>query len=594
MKNLNESSFLSVGIETDDDFSLIYENEKVLLQVKLEELSVPLAIEHVGENKILIGSTINKRLSTFLTYLKHYRNVESSEESATSKRLVSQDFEEVLLRFGFKNIDDVPRTWLIDTVPEGKVEEIVSLHILSWGISRGLLIDGDNCMRDFQLLAAKKRADRGFITKQEAIGLLHKHSKQIAIEHGYVSSIKREIILEKVESKISHAETLLKKKEYDRALESYTELANVLESEQIYIKCAAILHVLDQHDEAITYCNKALAIDPCLHYALAIKGSSLGEKGDYVLSLDFLKSANHYKPDDAVILYNLGVAYLRVDKVDQAIDYFEFSTCVDKKFGAPHLNLGVCLYNKGQFSAALEHIEICLLLEPGLPDALSQKGEIKRFYGEVEEAQELFARCLAEAPDNYIAGRGLAFCLLEKGDSLGVPMLIRNLSDQLNKLKVNESVGVLDIGWKRTLALSVKRIDESSYAVEYNNLTVFVSSYAKDTIAVGMLDLEVGRFPVVIKTYEKLDDYKNAVNFIMLGQDFDLVYFVSGSLTNHHDHCEVRIEFKHLVIHGETDRCDNEGFNSFKGCYDGYYMLLLQHGQTNKKKLFNLMGLEIN
>lgn len=596
MKNLNESSFLSMGIETDDDFTLIYEHGKIQSQVKLEELSLSLAIEHVGENKILIGSTINKSLSIFLSYLKHYRNVESSEESAASKQIVSQDFEEVLLRFGFKSVVDVPSTWLVDTVPEGKVEEIVGLHILSWGISRGLFIDGDNCMRDFQLLAAKKRADRGFITKQEAVGLLHKHSKQIAIEQGYVNSIgiKKEVILEKVESKISHAETLLKKKDYDRALKIYTELASVLESEQIYIKCAAILHILDQHDEAINYCNKALLIDPCLHYALAIKGSSLGEKGDYVLSLDFLKSANHYEPNDAVILYNLGVAYLRVDKVDQAIEYFEFSTCVDKKFGAPHLNLGVCLYNKGQFSAALEHIEICLLLEPGLPEALSQKGEIKRFYGEVEEAQELFSRCLAEAPDNYIAGRGLAFCLLEKGDPLGVLMLIRKLSDQLNKLEVNETVGVLDIGWKRTLALSVKRIDQASYAVEYNNLIIFVSGYAKDTIAVGTLDLGVGQFPVIIKSYEKLGDYKNAVNFIRLGQDFDLVYFVNGSLTNHHDHCEVRIEFKHLTIQGETDRCNNEGFNSFKGCYDGYYMLLLQHGETDQETLFNLIGLEIN
>jgi len=595
LKNLDNSGFLSVGIETDDDFTLIYEHEKLLLQVKLEELSLPLAIEHVGENKILIGSTINKKLSSFLTYLKHYRNFESSEESEASKTLVSQDFEDLLLKFGFTSALDVPRTWFVDTVPEGKVEEIVNLHIVSWGISKGLFIHGDNCMRDFQLLAAKKRAARGFITKQEAIALLHKHSKQIAIEQGYVNSIgiKKETILEKVETKITHAETLLREKDYDRALKSFTELAGVLESEQIYVKCAAILHILDQHDEAITYCNKALDIDPCQPYALAIKGSSLGEKGDYLLSLDFLKSANHYNPDDAVILYNLGVAYLKVDKIDEAIDHFEFSTYVDKKFSSPHLNLGVCLYKKGQFSAALEHIEICLLLEPGLPEALSQKGEIKRFYGEIEEAQELFSRCLKKTPDNHLAQRGLAFCLLETGDPLGVPMLIRNMSDELNVLAVNEILGFFDIGWKNTLALSIKRIDESSYAVEYNNLTFFVSGYAKDTIAVGTLNLEVGRLPVIIKTYERLNDYKNAVNCIRLGQDFDLVYFVSGLLTDHQDHCEIRIEFKHLTIQGETGRCNNEGFNSFKGCYEGYYLLLLQHGNTNQKALFNLVGLEI-
>ena len=384
IKSLDENRFLSVGIETDDDFTLVYEHRKLLLQVKLEELSISLAKQHIGENKILIGSTINKSLSTFLSYLKHYRNFQASAESVESKDLVTQDFEELLLRYNLESITSIPNSWSVDILPESKIEELIKLKIVDWGLNKSLFINSDKCLRDLQLVTSKKRADRDFIAKHDVVSLLHKHSQSIDIERvtkqqSYIDliGIKKEAVLEKVSSKINHAETLLEREEYHPALATYAELAKILESEQIYIKCASILHLLNEHDEAIVYCNKALAIAPNLHYALAIKGSSLGEKGNYGRAIDFLKSANHYKPDDAIILYNLGVSYLKIGKIEKAIENFERAVFIDPNFSSPHLNLGICLFSKGHSSAALEHIEICLILEPGLPEALSQKGEIK-------------------------------------------------------------------------------------------------------------------------------------------------------------------------------------------------------------------------
>ncbi|KAF2407197.1 Flp pilus assembly protein TadD, contains TPR repeats [Pseudomonas antarctica] len=598
IKTIDEPAFLALGLENDDDFTLAYSKTKIFAQVKLEELSIPLARAHLGENKILIGSTLNKSLSTFLTYLAHYRNFMKSAESTEAKLKVTQDFEVLRLKH---NLSNVPDSWQVDTLPDTKIEELIQFSIMSWGLQTSRVINTQACLQEFLSIIAKKRVTRGFLDKKPALDILYKHSKPIDIgealtQQNYIDriGIKKEAILDKVDTKINNAEQFLKADQYSQALEIYINLAAMLESEQLYLKCASIYHVLNEHDHAIAYCDKALKTSPHLPYAQAIKGSSLGEQGRYAEAIDFLKSANHNLPDDAVILYNLGVSFLKLGKIPDAINYFEHAIGIDKTSSSAHLNLGICLFNQQQYSKALEHIEMSLLLEPGMPEAISQKAEIKRFYGEFDEAQALFERGLTAMPDNPLNQRGLAFCLLAKGDLLGAPILLKYCAAELDRLKHGRAITLMDSGLTRTIAIAITRIDELIYEINYNGASFRLAKPAKDTIGITADNIAGLYMPLIIKSYERECDYNNALTQIKLNEMSHLVCIVDGVVNGLGDHCEIRINFKNFSIHSKTDPSKNEGFNAFKSAYQDHCMLLLQHEKTDQSAVFNLVGLQVN
>jgi len=602
LKNLNVNGFNSIGIETDDDFSLLFDDKKINVQVKYEELSIPTVKKYIYENQVIIGPSKNKSLSTLLSYLKQYRNNQSSSEDNLSKISVSEEFKEVLKRNGIilENIREISDTWGVDIIPEDKIQDIIKLEIIEWGIENSLLLDGDECLKDLLFSIYEYRSERGYIERSDVTNIFEKHSKKLMLKEGMSASLnfleKLDLehgeILSSVNSKVSKAESLLIEGEYEEALREYVELSKVVKSEKLYIKCAGILQILGKLDDAIFYCDNALKVNPLYPMALAVKGTLVAEKGDDDFALELLKSAEFQDNTDPFILYNIGIAYLNLRNVDEAVNYFEKTIELDSRLSSPHLNLGVCFFNKGVFSEAVKHIDLALLLEPGLPKALSQKGEIKRFYGKVDEATKLFERCLLSAPDNLLANVGLAFCLIEKGDPLGFGLLVFNYQKELSELGVNKSLGIVDIGWERTLAISIKNINGSSYLVNYDGLEVYVPKPNKDRIAIGVLNTQGIDLPLIMKSYTDLNSYKNAVNAIKLSQPIDLFVSAHGFVKGKSDHCEIKIVFEYYSIYGKTDVCDNKGFRAFIDCFDGRALLVVTHEETNQEETFNVVGLE--
>lgn len=156
IKVLDDPCFSTLGVETDDDFTLVYQKRKIQAQVKFEEISIPIAKEHIDTDKILIGSSINKSLSIFLTYLAQYRNFMASAENAAAKAKVTQDFTALLVEKKIKNISSVPDSWHIDTLPDNKIEELIEFSIMSWGLQKSLIIDRQACLQELLFSIAKK------------------------------------------------------------------------------------------------------------------------------------------------------------------------------------------------------------------------------------------------------------------------------------------------------------------------------------------------------------------------------------------------------------------------------------------------------
>ncbi|RCX07719.1 tetratricopeptide repeat protein [Marinomonas foliarum] len=604
LKHLNVSEFNSIGIETDDDFSLLFDNKKINVQVKYEELSIPIVKKYICENQIVLGPSKNKSLSTLLSYLNQYRNNKFSSEDLLSKISVSEDFREVLKRNGtaIENVREIPNTWSVDVLPEDKIREIIKLEMIEWGIDHSLLLDADECLKELIFIIYESRSERGYIERSDIENIFKKHSKKLILkEEGGASlnflenlDLEHSEILSSVNSKVSKAETFLIDGHYEEALREYIELSKAVKSEKLYIKCAGILQILGEIDNAILYCDNALKINPLYAMALAVKGTLVAEKGDDDFALELLKSAEFQDNTDPFIIYNVGVAYLNLRSVDEAVSYFEKTIELNSNLSSPHLNLGVCYFNKGVFSEAAKHIDFALLLEPGLPEALSQKGEIKRFYGEVDEATKLFERCLLNTPDNLVANLGLAFCLIEKGDPLGFGNLVLNYQKQLSELEVDKSLVIVDIGWERTLSISIENIDRSSYLVNYDGLEVYVPKPNKDRIAIGVLNTQEIELPLIMKSYTDLNSYKNAVNAIKLSQPIDLFVSANGFVNGKSDHCEIKIDLQHYSIYGKTDKSDNKGYRAFIDCFDGWFLLVVTHDESKQQESFNVVGLECN
>ncbi|WP_178130059.1 tetratricopeptide repeat protein [Pseudomonas sp. MWU12-2323] len=276
----------------------------------------------------------------------------------------------------------------------------------------------------------------------------------------------------------------------------------------------------------------------------------------------------------------------------ESADFFEKTIKADPNLDDAHLNLAVCLFKLGCFSRSLEHVERVLILKPGQPQALSHKGELKRFYGDYDAALKLFERCLQATPDNPVAKRGQAFCLIEKGDRLGYALLVLAYKEELRELKLGESIGLIDIGWERTLAIGISNVDGVSYQIKCDGLEIYVPKSDNSYIGIGVVEnRDASLVPIIVKRYDNLDAFIVATNAIAENVMDSSPISVTGSVQNQKNHREIRIEFPQYTIYGKTNPGAQEGFNKFCEAYDGVAWLILECGQSFLQWKVPLTGL---
>lgn len=597
-----DPTFEAVGIETDDDFCLLFKERKIACQVKNETLTVPLAKRQIGDDRLLIGSTVNKELWTFWRYLQHFRNQQSSPETSASKITVSEEFTYVLKKHGFDQgrIDSIPHSWSISIIQEDGLEQRVAAELIGQGVAHQLCIDTDNCLNELYRMVAAARKERRFISGREVIDLLKKHGRPFTFVTDHSSpleflrrmSIDQHQLLQSVDRKLSIAQLALKDERYGDALNIYLALANAFESEQLLVNCAALFQALGEQDEALLYCDKALKLAPRYGDALAVKGTLQADLGDFDLALELLCAADAHKPGDPFILYNVGVAHMQLKNFKRAAEFFEKTLKANADLGDAHLNLAICLYEFGCFSQSLEHVERVLVLDPGQPQALSHKGELKRFYGDYDAALKLFERCLQVTPENPVAKRGQAFCLIEKGDRLGYALLVLAYEEELRELKLGGSMGLIDIGWERTLAICIRNVDGASYRIECDGLEIYVPKSDNSYIGIGVVvSRDKSLVPIIVKHYGNPEAFIVATNAIAKNVLEGNPISVTGSVQNHKDHREIKIEFPQYTIYGKTNPGTQEGFNKFCEVYDDVVWLILECGQSLVQWQVPLTGL---
>lgn len=145
----------------------------------------------------------------------------------------------------------------------------------------------------------------------------------------------------------------------------------------------------------------------------AARAGALLDAGRYAEAVALLEPASAAVPDDAGLLFLLGVAYGRLDRDADAVAAFERAVALDPGHAEARYDLGALYFKTGRYEAAAEAFLAIPPLHPAMTPAAHLNAGLARYrQGRIDDAVALLRRAAAEDPDGLtgtIAGRMLAF-----------------------------------------------------------------------------------------------------------------------------------------------------------------------------------------
>ena len=159
------------------------------------------------------------------------------------------------------------------------------------------------------------------------------------------------------------------------------------------------LHKTGQFQEALAAINgliKTYDKDPFLYN---IKGSCLCETGDLSASIASFEKAILINPDYAEALYNLGVAYQKLDQPDMAIETYKKAIAIQHAYPTAHHNLGIIYFQKDQMNSAIKSFEWAIAYSPNYSEAIRNLGSALQKINQFDEAKKQFEKVISLDPE---------------------------------------------------------------------------------------------------------------------------------------------------------------------------------------------------
>jgi two-component system chemotaxis response regulator CheY len=98
---------------------------------------------------------------------------------------------------------------------------------------------------------------------------------------------------------------------------------------EIYEEAAAALYRHKMHKEALRYLEKAKKINPSEKFVYNLSGVIYRVMGDRFAAVSEYMMAAQLDPNDAAIIFNLGVAYFKTSQEDKSLEYFRRAKTLD-------------------------------------------------------------------------------------------------------------------------------------------------------------------------------------------------------------------------------------------------------------------------
>jgi Flp pilus assembly protein TadD len=161
------------------------------------------------------------------------------------------------------------------------------------------------------------------------------------------------------------------------------------------------------------------------------RATQLHQSGAMDQAIDAYKRYLSVCPNEAGVLSNLGAAYARAGRYDDAIAQYELALVADGANAAIHMNLAIALYKAERLGAAIRELAKVRELQPQNRDALMLLADCHLQLGDNREVIELVAPLAGESPDNlalaYLLGTAL---IREKQYEKGAAFIDRILRQQ--------------------------------------------------------------------------------------------------------------------------------------------------------------------
>ncbi len=162
-----------------------------------------------------------------------------------------------------------------------------------------------------------------------------------------------------------------------------------------YVEAALQHYGAGRLSEAEALCRRALAIDAAHFDALHLLGVVQQQTGDDAGAVASLEEAIAIAPGNCLAHSNLGLAYLAVNRLDQAEASLRRAVALRPDWEPAHSNLGTVMHSAGR----LEDAEACFTraveLNPSSTQALTNLGNLRKECGQLADAERFYRAALA-------------------------------------------------------------------------------------------------------------------------------------------------------------------------------------------------------
>jgi Flp pilus assembly protein TadD len=153
----------------------------------------------------------------------------------------------------------------------------------------------------------------------------------------------------------------------------------------------------------------------------AAASSPLGEgmrrfqQGDYEGAAEVFRSVTESEPDNVTAYVSLGTAYLRLNRLSEAVRAFRKAIDLDDRDANAHLGLGQTYQLSGDHASAIDELTTALRLAPSNPVASYSLALVYEATGDTDLEIEMLERTIASDPKYSLAEAKLGEVYLANG-----------------------------------------------------------------------------------------------------------------------------------------------------------------------------------
>ncbi len=172
-------------------------------------------------------------------------------------------------------------------------------------------------------------------------------------------------------------------------------------------------------NKALSYCNKAIELDPKYAMAFNNRGAVYEKLGKHQQAISDYTKAIELNTKVAGTFYNRGNAYVRLGQRQQAIWDFNKAIELNPKYAEAFNNRGTAYGGLGQHQQAISDYNKAIELNPKDADAFNNRGSEYGRLGQYQQAISDFNKAIELNPKyaKAYAGRGYANATLGKTDN---------------------------------------------------------------------------------------------------------------------------------------------------------------------------------